>query len=201
MAKVLVLYYSSYGHMEQMAYAAAEGVRQAGGEAVVKRVPELVPEEIARNAYFKLDQPASIASVGELPDYDAIILGVPTRYGRMASQMSSFWDQAGSIWAQGQLTGKVGSVMASTATQHGGQETTLFSGITNLLHFGMIIVGLPYAYQGQMTLDEIAGGSPYGATTIAGGQGQRQPSQNELEAARFQGRLVAQTAAKLSANG
>jgi NAD(P)H dehydrogenase (quinone) len=201
MAKVLVLYYSSYGHMEQMAYAAAEGVRQAGGEAVVKRVPELVPEEIARNAYFKLDQPASIASVGELPDYDAIILGVPTRYGRMASQMSSFWDQAGSIWAQGQLTGKVGSVMASTATQHGGQETTLFSGITNLLHFGMIIVGLPYAYQGQMTLDEIAGGSPYGATTIAGGQGQRQPSQNELEAARFQGGLVAQTAAKLSANG
>jgi NAD(P)H dehydrogenase (quinone) len=201
MAKVLVLYYSSYGHMEQMAYAAAEGVRQAGGEAVVKRVPELVPEEIARNAYFKLDQPASIATVGELPDYDAIILGVPTRYGRMASQMSSFWDQAGSIWAQGQLTGKVGSVMASTATQHGGQETTLFSGITNLLHFGMIIVGLPYAYQGQMTLDEIAGGSPYGATTIAGGQGQRQPSQNELEAARFQGGLVAQTAAKLSANG
>jgi NAD(P)H dehydrogenase (quinone) len=201
MAKVLVLYYSSYGHMEQMAYAAAEGVHQAGGEAVVKRVPELVPEEIARNAYFKLDQPASIATVGELPDYDAIILGVPTRYGRMASQMSSFWDQAGSIWAQAQLTGKVGSVMASTATQHGGQETTLFSGITNLLHFGMIIVGLPYAYQGQMTLDEIAGGSPYGATTIAGGQGQRQPSQNELEAARFQGGLVAQTAAKLSANG
>jgi NAD(P)H dehydrogenase (quinone) len=187
--------------MEQMAYAAAEGVRQAGGEAVVKRVPELVPEEIARNAYFKLDQPAPIAAVGELPDYDAIILGVPTRYGRMASQMSSFWDQAGSIWAQGQLTGKIGSVMASTATQHGGQETTLFSGITNLMHFGMIIVGLPYAYQGQMTLDEIVGGSPYGATTIAGGQGQRQPSQNELEAARFQGRLVAQTAAKLSANG
>ncbi|MPR08019.1 NAD(P)H:quinone oxidoreductase [Microvirga tunisiensis] len=198
MAKVLVLYYSSYGHMQQMANAAAEGVRQAGGEAVVKRVPELVPEEIARNAHFKLDQPAPIATVSELPSYDAIILGVPTRYGRMASQMSNFWDQAGSVWAQGQLTGKVGSVMSSTATQHGGQETTLFSGISNLMHFGMIIVGLPYSYQGQMTLDEIVGGSPYGATTIAGGQGQRQPSQNELEAARFQGRLVADTAAKLT---
>jgi NAD(P)H dehydrogenase (quinone) len=200
MAKVLVLYYSSYGHMEQMAYATAEGVRQAGGEAVVKRVPELVPEEIARGAHFKLDQPAPVATVGELPDYDAIILGVPTRYGRMASQMANFWDQAGGVWAQGQLTGKVGSVMASTATQHGGQETTLFSGITNLMHFGMVIVGLPYAYQGQMTLDEIVGGSPYGATTVTGGQGQRQPSQNELEAARFQGRLVAETAAKLTAN-
>jgi len=200
MAKVLVLYYSSYGHMEQMAHAAAEGVRQVGGEAAVKRVPELVPEEIARSAYFKLDQTAPVATVGELPDYDAIILGVPTRYGRMASQMTNFWDQAGGVWAQGQLTGKVGSVMVSTATQHGGQETTLFAGITNLMHFGMIIVGLPYSYQGQTTLDEIAGGSPYGATTIAGGQGQRQPSQNELEAARFQGRLVAQTAAKLAGN-
>jgi NAD(P)H dehydrogenase (quinone) len=200
MAKVLVLYYSSYGHMEQMAHAAAEGVRQAGGEAVVKRVPELVPEEIARSAHFKLDQPAPVATVSELPDYDAIILGVPTRYGRMASQMTNFWDQAGGVWAQGQLTGKVGSVMVSTATQHGGQETTLFAGITNLMHFGMVIVGLPYAYQGQMSVEEIVGGSPYGATTITGGQGQRQPSQNELEAARFQGRLVAQTAAKLTGN-
>jgi NAD(P)H dehydrogenase (quinone) len=200
MAKVLVLYYSSYGHMEQMAHAAAEGVRQAGGEAIVKRVPELVPEEIARSAYFKLDQPAPVATVGELPTYDAIILGVPTRYGRMASQMTNFWDQAGGVWAQGQLTGKVGSVMVSTATQHGGQETTLFAGITNLMHFGMVIVGLPYSYQGQTTLDEVAGGSPYGATTIAGGQGQRQPSQNELEAARFQGRLVAQTASNLAGN-
>jgi NAD(P)H dehydrogenase (quinone) len=200
MAKVLVLYYSSYGHMEQMAYAAAEGVRQAGGEAVVKRVPELVSEEIARNAYFKLDQPAPVATVDELADYDAIILGVPTRYGRMASQMTSFWDQAGGVWVQGQLTGRVGSVMVSTATQHGGQETTLFAGITNLMHFGMVIVGLPYAYQGQMSVEEIVGGSPYGATTITGGQGQRQPSQNELDAARFQGRLVAQTAAKLTGN-
>jgi NAD(P)H dehydrogenase (quinone) len=200
MAKVLVLYYSSYGHMEQMANAAAEGVRQAGGDAVVKRVPELVPEEIARSAYFKLDQPAPIATVDELGDYDAIILGVPTRYGRMASQMTNFWDQAGGVWVQGQLTGKVGSVMASTATQHGGQETTLFAGITNLMHFGMVIVGLPYSYQGQMSVEEIVGGSPYGATTVTGGQGQRQPSQNELEAARFQGKLVAETAAKLTGN-
>ncbi len=200
MAKVLVLYYSSYGHMEQMAYAAAEGIRQAGSEAIVKRVPELVPEEIARSAHFKLDQLAPVATVGELPDYDAIILGVPTRYGRMASQMANFWDQAGGVWAQGQLNGKVGSVMSSTATQHGGQETTLFSGITNLMHFGMIIVGLPYSYQGQMVIDEVVGGSPYGATTVSGGQGERQPSQNELEAARFQGRLVAETAAKLTAN-
>jgi NAD(P)H dehydrogenase (quinone) len=199
MTKVLILYYSSYGHMEQMAYAAAEGVREAGAEAVVKRVPELVPDEIARGAHFKVDQPAPIATPSELPDYDAIILGVPTRYGRMASQMSNFWDQAGSVWAQGQLNGKVGSVMASTATQHGGQETTLFAGITNLMHFGMIIVGLPYSFQGQMTLDEIVGGAPYGATTIAGGQGQRQPSAIEKDAARFQGKLVAETAAKLKA--
>jgi NAD(P)H dehydrogenase (quinone) len=197
MAKVLVLYYSSYGHMEQMARAAAEGVTKAGGEVVVKRVPELVPEEIARNSHYKLDQAAAVASVTELPDYDAIILGIPTRYGRMSSQMANFWDQAGAIWAQGQLTGKVGSVMASTASQHGGQETTLFSGITNLLHFGMVIVGLPYTFQGQMKIDEVTGGSPYGATTIAGGSGERQPSANELDAARFQGELVARTAAKL----
>ena len=199
MTKVLVLYYSSYGHMEQMAHAAAEGAREAGADATVKRVPELVPENIARSAHFKLDQPVPVATVTELADYDAIIVGVPTRYGRMASQMANFWDQAGALWARGALNGKVGSAMASTASQHGGQETTLFSAITNLLHFGMIIVGLPYSFQGQLTLDEITGGSPYGATTIAGGQGQRQPSQNELDAARFQGRLVAETAAKLTA--
>jgi NAD(P)H dehydrogenase (quinone) len=158
-----------------------------------------VPEEVARSAHFKLDQPAPVATVNELPDYDAIILGIPTRYGRMSSQMASFLDQTGGLWARGALHGKVGSVMASTATQHGGQETTLFAGITNLLHFGMIIVGLPYSYQGQTTLDEIVGGSPYGATTIAGGQGQRQPSLNELDAARFQGKLVAKTAEKLKA--
>ena len=198
MTKVLVLYYSSYGHMEQMAYAAAEGAREAGAEAVVKRVPELVPEEVARNAHFKLDQPAPVATVNELPDYDAIILGIPTRYGRMVSQMANFLDQTGGLWARGAFNGKVGSVMASTATQHGGQETTLFSGITNLLHFGMVIVGLPYSYQGQMTLDEITGGAPYGATTIAGGKGERQPSRNELDAARFQGRHVAEIAAKLT---
>jgi NAD(P)H dehydrogenase (quinone) len=163
----------------------------------VKRVPETVPEELAKSAHFKLNQPAPVATVQELPEYDAIIVGVPTRYGRMAGQMTSFWDGAGGVWASGALTGKVGSVFSSTATQHGGQETTLFSGITNLLHFGMVIVGLPYTYQGQMTLDEIVGGSPYGATTIAGGQGQRQPSQNELEAARFQGRHVAEIATKL----
>lgn len=198
MAKVLVLYYSSHGHMEQMAYAAAEGVDSAGGQATVKRVPELVPEDVARSSHFKLDQPAAVATVEELTNYDAIILGIPTRYGRMVSQMANFWDQAGSVWASGKLNGKVGSVMSSTATQHGGQETTLFSGITNLLHFGMIIVGLPYSYQGQSTLDEISGGSPYGATTIAGGQGQRQPSKNELDGARFQGHLVAEIAAKQS---
>jgi NAD(P)H dehydrogenase (quinone) len=199
MAKVLVLYYSTYGHMEQMAHAAGEGARAAGAEVSVKRVPELVPEEVARASHFKLDQTAPVASVAELADYDAIILGIPTRYGRMASQMANFLDQTGGLWAKGAFNGKVGSVMASSATQHGGQETTVLAGITNLLHFGMIIVGLPYSYAGQMTLDEITGGTPYGATTIAGGQGQRQPSQNELDAARFQGRLVAETAAKLTA--
>lgn len=199
MTKVLVLYYSTYGHIEAMANAVAEGVREAGAEVVVKRVPETVPAELAKSAHFKLDQPAPVATVQELPEYDAIILGVPTRYGRMAGQMTAFWDAAGAVWASGALTGKVGSVFSSTATQHGGQETTLFSGITNLLHFGMVIVGLPYAYQGQMTIDEIVGGSPYGATTIAGGQGQRQPSRNELDAARYQGRHVAQIATKLKA--
>ena len=197
MTKVLILYYSTYGHIETMAYAAADGVREGGAEAVVKRVPETVPAEIAQKAHFKLDQPAPVATVEELADYDAIILGVPTRYGRMATQMTAFWDGAGALWARGALTGRVGSVFTSTATQHGGQETTLFSAITNLLHFGMVIVGLPYSFQGQMTLDEITGGSPYGATTIAGGQGQRQPSANEKAGARFQGRLVAETAAKL----
>lgn len=198
MTKVLVLYYSSYGHMEKMAYAAAEGARAAGAEAMVKRVPELVPESLARKAGMKLDQPAPIATAQELGDYDALILGIPTRYGRMVSQMASFLDQTGGLWASNALVGKVGSVMSSTATQHGGQETTLFSGITNLLHFGMVIVGLPYSYAPQMTLDEIAGGAPYGATTISGGQGQRQPSTSELDAARFQGRHVAEIAGKLA---
>lgn len=199
MTKVLVLYYSSYGHIETMAHAVAEGVREGGAEAVLKRVPELVPQEVAAKAHYKLDQAAPVATVDELPEYDAIIVGVPTRYGRMPSQMANFWDQAGGVWAKGLLNGKVGSVFGSTATQHGGQETTLFSMITNLLHFGMVIVGLPYSYQGQMTLDEIVGGSPYGATTIAGGQGQRMPSENELAGARYQGRHVAEIAGKLKA--
>jgi NAD(P)H dehydrogenase (quinone) len=197
MAKVLVLYYSTYGHIEQMANAVAEGARSTGATVDVKRVPETVPEEIARNAHFKLQQDAPIATVAELPDYDAIIIGAPTRYGRMPGQMAAFLDQTGGLWARGALHGKVGGAFTSTATQHGGQETTLFSIITNLLHFGMVVVGLPYSYAPQMTLDEIVGGSPYGASTIAGGQGQRQPSELELGGARHQGELIARTANKL----
>ncbi|MCC2957582.1 NAD(P)H:quinone oxidoreductase [Massilia sp. IC2-477] len=199
MAKVLVLYYSSYGHIEQMAQAIAEGARAGGASVDIKRVPETVPENVARNAHFKLDQQAPVATVDELPDYDAIVIGAPTRYGRMPAQLAAFLDQTGSLWARGALHGKVGAAFTSTATQHGGQETTQFSIITNLLHFGMVVVGLPYSFGGQMTLDEISGGSPYGASTIAGGQGQRQPSSNELEGARHQGELVARTAARLSA--
>lgn len=197
MSKVLVLYYSTYGHIEQMANAVAEGARAAGATVTVKRVPETVPEEIAKNAHFKLEQDAPIATVNELPDYDAIIIGAPTRYGRMPAQMAAFLDQTGGLWARGALHGKVGGAFTSTATQHGGQETTLFSIITNLLHFGMHVVGLPYSYAPQMTLDEIVGCSPYGASTIAGGQGQRQPSELELGGARHQGELIARTANKL----
>ncbi|MFN3511693.1 MAG: NAD(P)H:quinone oxidoreductase [Phenylobacterium sp.] len=198
MTKVLVLYHSTYGHIEQMARAVAEGAREGGAEVDIKRVPETVSEDVARAARYKLDQEAPIATVDELADYDAIVVGVGTRYGRMASQMAAFWDQTGGLWAKGALVGKVGAVFTSTATQHGGQETTIIAGITQLLHQGMVIVGLPYAWAGQMTLDEITGGSPYGASTITGGQGQRMPSDNELDGARFQGRLVAQTAAKLA---
>ncbi|MGE4221379.1 MAG: NAD(P)H:quinone oxidoreductase, partial [Alphaproteobacteria bacterium] len=169
MPKVLVLYYSTYGHIERMAEAVAEGARSAGAAVDVKRVPETVPEEIARNAHFKLDQTAPVATVADLEHYDAIVVGTGTRFGRMSSQMAAFLDQAGGLWAKGALNGKVGAAFTSTATQHGGQETTLFSIITNLLHFGMIVVGLPYSFQGQMRLDEITGGAPYGATTIAGG--------------------------------
>lgn len=197
MSKVLVLYYSTYGHMETMAQAMADGARSTGATVDVKRVPETVPEDIARQAHFKLDQAAPVASVAELEHYDAIIVGAPTRFGRMPSQMAAFLDQAGGLWGRGALQGKVGGAFTSTATQHGGQEVTLFSIVTNLLHFGMIIVGLPYGFQGQMTLDEVVGGSPYGATTIAGGQGQRQPSAIELDGARYQGRLIAETANKL----
>lgn len=197
MSKVLVLYYSSYGHIETMAGAIAEGARATGATVDLKRVPETVPPEVAKAAHFKLDQAAPIATVNELADYDAIIVGTPTRFGRMPAQMASFLDQAGGLWARGALHGKVGGAFTSTATQHGGQEVTLFSVITNLMHFGMIIVGLPYSHQGQMTLDEIVGGSPYGATTIAGGKGERQPSAIELDGARFQGKTVAETANKL----
>lgn len=197
MSKVLVLYYSSYGHIETMAQAVAQGARTAGATVDVKRVPETVPLEIAKTAHFKLDQTAPVASVAELESYDAIIVGCPTRFGRMPSQMASFLDQAGGLWVRGALNGKVGGAFTSTATQHGGQEMTLFSIIANLFHFGMTIVGLPYSHQGQMTLDEIVGGSPYGASTIAGGQGQRPPSTIELEGAHHQGKLVAETANKL----
>jgi NAD(P)H dehydrogenase (quinone) len=197
MAKVLVLYHSTYGHVEKMAQAVAEGAREGGATVDIKRVPETVPEDLAKASGYKLDQAAPIATVDDLANYDAVIVGVGTRYGRMASQMAAFWDQTGGLWAKGALVGKVGAVFTSTATQHGGQETTVIAGITQLLHHGMVIVGLPYAWAGQMTLDEITGGSPYGASTITGGQGQRMPSDNELDGARFQGRLVAETAAKL----
>jgi len=197
MAKVLVLYYSSYGHIETMAYAMADGVRKAGAHVDVKRVPETVPEEIARNAHFKLDQQAAVATVAELANYDAIIVGTGTRFGRITSQMAAFLDQAGGLWARGALNGKIGGAFSSSATQHGGQETTLFSIITNLLHFGMIIVGLPYSHQGQMSADEIVGGAPYGATTVAGGDGSRQPTEIDLAGARHQGELVAAAAVKI----
>ncbi len=199
MTKVLVLYYSSYGHIETMAEAVAAGAREAGAQVDIKRVPETVPEAVAKAAHFKLDQKAPIAKVEDLADYDAVIVGTGTRFGRMSSQMASFLDQAGGLWAKGALNGKVGGAFTSTATQHGGQEMTLFSIITNLLHFGMVVVGLDYGHAGQMTIDEITGGSPYGATTIAGGTGQRQPSENELVGARYQGRKIAETAKKLAA--
>jgi NAD(P)H dehydrogenase (quinone) len=197
MPKVLVLYYSSYGHIEKMAEAVAEGARNARSQVDIKRVPETVPEAIAKSAHFKLDQAASIATVAELENYDAIIVGTGTRFGRMSSQMAAFLDQAGGLWAKGALHGKVGAAFASSATQHGGQEMTLFSIITNLLHFGMTIVGLPYSHQGQMSIEEIVGGAPYGATTVAGGDGSRQPTEIDLAGARHQGELVAKTAAKL----
>jgi len=199
MAKVLVLYYSSYGHIEQMANAVAEGVRQAGAEVTVKRVPELVPEEVAKKAGFKLDQTAPIATIEELPQYDAIIFGTGTRFGNMTAQMKNFLDQTGPLWARGALVGKVGSVFTSSATQHGGQESTILTFHPVLMHLGMVVVGLPYAFQGQMGVSEVMGNSPYGASTIAGGDGSRQPSPVELDGARFQGRHVAEIATKLAA--
>lgn len=199
MSKVLVLYYSSYGHIEKMANAVAQGAREAGATVDVKRVPETVPDDVAKKSGFKLDQAAPIATVDELANYDAIVLGVPTRFGSMPAQMKNFLDQTGGLWAKGKLVGKVGSVFTSTATQHGGQESTILSTHTVLLHHGMVIVGLPYSFQGQTKLDEVTGGSPYGASTIAGSDGSRQPSENELAGARFQGGHVAGIAAKLAA--
>jgi NAD(P)H dehydrogenase (quinone) len=199
MAKVLVLYYSSYGHVETMAGAVAEGVRAAGGQATVKRVPETVPEEVARKSGFKLEQKAPVASIDELPGYDGIAFGTPTRFGNMAGQMKNFLDQAGALWMKGALVGKAGAVFTSSATQHGGQESTILTFHPVLLHLGFVIVGLPYAFQGQMGVAEVMGNSPYGASTIAGGDGSRQPSKVELDGARHLGRHLAEVAAKLAA--
>ena len=201
MAKVLVLYYSSYGHIETMAEAVADGVRQAGASVAIRRVPELVPEAVAEKSGYKVDQGAPVANVAELADYDAIIVGTPTRFGNMASQMKNFLDQTGGLWFEDKLVGKVGSVFTSTGSQHGGQETTIQSTQTVLFHLGMIIVGLPYSFKGQMRMDEITGGSPYGASTLAddGNGGHRDPSENELDGARFQGRHVAEIALALAA--
>lgn len=198
MPRILVLYHSTYGHVEAMAEAVAEGARSVEGAVVdIKRVPELVPEELAKKSGYKLDQEAPIAKVDDLAGYDAIIVGAGTRYGTAASQMRNFLDQTGGLWMKGGLVGKVGSAFTSTATQHGGQETTLIGLIQTLLHHGMIVAGLPYAWEGQQRMDEITGGSPYGATTITGGDGSRMPSDNEREGARWQGRYVAETAKKL----
>ena len=197
MSKVLVLYYSTYGHIETIAQAIAEGAREAGATVDIKRVPETVPEEIARASHFKLDQAAPVATVAELENYDAIVIGTGTRFGRISSQMAAFLDQAGGLWARGALNGKVGAAFTATATQHGGQETTLFSLITNMLHFGMTIVGLDYGFAGQSGHDKVRGGAPYGATTIAGGDGSRQPDEDELAGARHLGARVARTAGKL----
>ena len=198
MTKILVLYHSTYGHIEQMAEAVAEGARRVEGAVVdIKRVPETVPEEVAKAAHYKLDQAAPIATVSDLPNYDAIIIGAGTRFGTAASQMRAFLDQTGGLWVNGALIGKVGGAFTASATQHGGQETT-FAGFHNFfLHQGMLVAGLPYAFAEQMNMDEIVGGSPYGATTLTKGDGSRMPSQIELDGARFQGEYIAKTAQKL----
>lgn len=200
MSKILVLYYSSYGHLAKMADAVAEGARSAGAQVDVRRVPETAPFEVAQAAGFVVDHSHPVLDdVNELANYDGIIVGAPTRFGRMASQMAAFWDRAGGVWFQGALNGKVGGAFTSTATQHGGQETTLFSILTNLLHFGLTIVGLDYGFAGQNGVDEVKGGSPYGATTISDSDGSRLPSESELEGARYQGRRVAELANKVAA--
>jgi NAD(P)H dehydrogenase (quinone) len=195
MTKVLILAYSSYGHTAAMAEAVAEGARSAGAEVTLRHVPELVPADVAEKSGYQAPSTQE-ATVGELADYDAIIVGTPTRFGRVASQMANFWDQTGPLWFEGRLIGKVGAAFTSTASQHGGQETTLFSMLTTMLHHGMLVVGLPYSFKGQMRLDEIVGGSPYGATTIAGSDGSRSPSETDLEGARFLGNHVAAVTAK-----
>jgi NAD(P)H dehydrogenase (quinone) len=199
MTKVLVLYYSTYGHIETMAQAIAEGARQEGADVTIKRVPETVPDDIAKANHFKLDQAADIATPDDLANYDAIVVGTGTRFGRMSSQMAAFWDRTGGLWATGALVGKVGASFTATASQHGGQETTQVSILTNLLHHGMTIVGLDYGFQGQLSNDEVIGGSPYGASTIAGGDGSRQPHAIDLDGARYLGAKVARTATKLTA--
>ena len=198
MTKILVLYYSSYGHTAQMAEAVAEGIREGGAEAVIRHVPETAPEEVVKSAGFqKMEGHTCIGGPDELADYDGIVVGSPTRYGRMTSQMAAFWDQTGGLWQKGALIGKVGAAFTSTASQHGGQETTLWSILNNLLHMGMTVVGLDYGYGGLVGGDEVKGGTPYGASTIADGDGSRQPSEVELGGARYLGKRVAQTAAKL----
>ncbi|MCH8491671.1 MAG: NAD(P)H:quinone oxidoreductase [Idiomarina sp.] len=199
MAKVLVLYYSSYGHIEQMAQAMAEGAQAGGADVDIKRVPELVPEDVAQSAGYRQNQAAEIAKPADLKHYDAVIFGTPTRFGMMSAQMKNFLDQCGSLWANGDLVGKVGGAFTASATQHGGQEATLLSFHTVLLHLGFVVVGLPYSFAGQMSIDEVNGGTPYGASTIAGGDGSRQPSANELAGARFQGEHIAKLAKKLTA--
>lgn len=201
MTRVLVLYYSAYGHIETMAHAVAEGARGAGAAADVKRVPELVPEAVARASGYRLDQAAPIATVDELPSYDAIIFGSGTRYGSVTAQLRNFVDQTGGLWARGALNGKVGSVFTASATQHGGQESTILSFVPTLMHLGLIVVGLPYAFQGQMGVTEVMGNSPYGASTITDANGSRMPSAVELDGARFQGRYVAKVAAAVKAGG
>lgn len=197
MARILILYYSTWGHIESMAYAAAEGVREAGAEAFVKRVPETIPGEVLSAIHAKADQGAPVADPNELADYDGLLIGTPTRYGNMAGQMRNFLDQTGKLWMSNALVGKPAGVFTSTGSQHGGQETTLISTIVNLMHFGMVVVGLPYTAKQQTAMDKITGGSPYGATTIAGGDGSRRPSPEELDMARFQGRHLAEIAKKL----
>lgn len=199
MARILVLYYSSYGHISTMAEAVAAGIRDAGHDAEIRRVPETAPQEIVENFGFQTnDEHKLIEGPDVLGEYDGIVLGAPTRFGRLPSQMASFLDTCGGIWASGALIGKPGAVFTSSNSQHGGQETTLFSMITNLLHFGMTIIGLDYGFEGQNGVDEVKGGAPYGATTIAGPDGSRQPSVTEIDGAKYLGKRVANTAAKLA---